>query len=324
MLAAAVQAAKRRRLADQATGSPLDASGCPPDACGESGSDGESCADGAGGESCSESGSGQGSGSDDGRGQTTYMMQKFLGTVPVGTTTCEYPSAKWWSRPMLDAVASRWDRLRPRLLRGMQISEGCAGMALASIAARSLGIPLLHTGTASESKAAARTFMLDNCPDLRHIFGSLADQAAATSEPTYCHRHGILCSSCPSTERDDLFVCGPPCQPYSQQRADHSTKGCSSHRDVDISMDCQDDTVMQVVKERRPRAVLLENVLGFTRPDPVTNQVPVMAFLKMLEQVRREDNPDEPYYEAVHIFELCPRIWANLSRPRTLAFLHSR
>ena len=62
MLAAAVQATKRRRLADraQATGSPLDASGCSTDACGESCSnvegDSESCIDGAGVDSCSEGG----------------------------------------------------------------------------------------------------------------------------------------------------------------------------------------------------------------------------------------------------------------------------
>ena len=55
------------------------------------------------------------------------------------------------------------------------------------------------------------------------------------------------------------------------------------------------------------RALLLENVLGFARADPVTHKMPVQAFLNMLEQVRREDNPDHPYYEAVHIFEVSPR-----------------
>ena len=72
------------------------------------------------------------------------------------------------------------------------------------------------------------------------------------------------------------------------------------------------------------RAPFLENVLGFARADPLPHTVPVQAFLNMLELVRREDTPTTLTTSRCTSSRFPRGAWANLSRPRTLAFLHSR
>merc|ERR1712026_364208 len=72
------------------------------------------------------------------------------------------------------------------------------------------------------------------------------------------------------------------------------------------------------------RAPFLENVLGFARADPLPHKVPVQAFLNMLELVLREDTPTTLTTRRCTSSRFPRGAWANLSRPRTLAFLHSR
>ena len=74
-----------------------------------------------------------------------------------------------------------------------------------------------------------------------------------------CQMHGELCLLEDQAD-DDLLVEGFPCQPYSTQRPTRYKDGWHSHPASEVMF--QDG---HVLKQRKPRMALFENVPGFLR-----------------------------------------------------------
>lgn len=245
----------------------------------------------------------------------TYLMSRLLGSEHISPTIV-YPSALWWTRAIHDATADRYDDLIPRLLRSMRISEACAGLGSALGCATALSIPLA-SGTASDKKEHSRKWLVDHNIAAEHIFDSMQHHG---DDLAFCHRHGRLCRTAAADGPDDLLVCGTPCQPFTSQRADRFQKGCATHARIDTTFGDEDDTLIGILRRRRPLGLLLENVTNICKPDPRSKQVPIHTFLAQLMTIKRTDAPDSPpLYPHAHIFEMDASSWMTISRPRRAA-----
>eukprot|EP00971_Amphidinium_carterae_P060679 1200841-Amphidinium_carterae.1 len=81
-------------------------------------------------------------------------------------------------------------------------------------------IPLVEE-FACDKKQASHLFLEGNGPPL-HLYERLEHITKASS--AWCLRHQ---SYCPPATNADLYIIGPPCSPYSGQRVDRWTKGCT-------------------------------------------------------------------------------------------------
>ena len=321
MLAASIRAAKKRKLAAQVSdASTLVGSEASTLIQGPSGDGGKSS---VATEETSAAGKHDGDDEDVGsqRGSqssvqsvanSSYMVRRMLGDAAwmCFPSKCIWPSVKWWVKPMQDAVALRWDRLRPRLARPLRVSEACAGLGTAIMTLLAMGIPVAPEATASDLKDSARNFVLANFSHIKHVFNSVESQM---QDQAWCYRHGGMC--CPGLSgADDLLVMGPPCQAYSRQRGDRYTRSSSEHPGSTIVESL--DGVVGLMKQKRPRGFVLENVLHFAYKDPITKEVGIENFLERLAKAVVTSAGD-PYYSMIHVFEMDPLAWINMHRPRT-------
>lgn len=238
----------------------------------------------------------------------SFMVQRALGSTGRGSDVHGAASTQWWSRSITNACADKWDRMMPhRCERDFVVSEACAGFGSALAACRALGIPA-RGHTASDLKPASRSFLM---PAFEHVYQSMRDQGC----DGYCCCHG---SNCRPRITDDVLICGPPCQPFSEYRPGRRSQGYDEHAGAEASMGVSDDTIIAVLQHRRPRAFLLENVPAFAKMDRQKNEVPLRRFITLLgTHVRDEDGA--PFYTAIHVFDMEPRPWLAASRPRTAA-----
>jgi DNA (cytosine-5)-methyltransferase 1 len=116
----------------------------------------------------------------------------------------------------------------------IKVGSACTGWASEAQALHFLGIPCVHE-FGCDIAAASRAFCTANF-DFKQWYSNVFDKdfKGATSV--------------------DIFSAGFPCQPYA---ADGARKGCDDERSQVI------DPILQYVRRQRPRAVILENVLGF-------------------------------------------------------------
>lgn len=216
---------------------------------------------------------------------------------------------------MFNSIADVWDmRHRTGLKRPFRLDEGCAGVASGHIACKCLGIPLDDQCTASDLKAHSRTFIATNASSVQHVFKSMAHQAAGSG---YDYKQGRDISIGPQHRKADLIVFGPPCQPYTQQRADRHKTNCEEHPLFRSTFGTSDDSdagsVLETVTALKPRAIVVEQVMGFSRPDPVSRKVPLADFIKSLKAVQEDD---QQLYKHIHIFQMDPKPWLLVARPR--------
>lgn len=197
---------------------------------------------------------------------------------------------------------------------------------------QALGIPLAANGTCSDVKKYARDFVLDNVPELAHVYDSIESH---NSDRPFCFRHGQACDE--ASGRDDIMVCGTPCQPFSGYRSGRRA-GCGPHRFVSLTLGGADDpsSLASLVTRRQPRCLIFENVASILKIDPVRQESPLMEFVRLLTGIKQTDSSGvttKPLFAAMHVFEMHPALWLNISRPRwgslakvlfRLLFAHAR
>ena len=93
------------------------------------------------------------------------------------------------------------------------------------------------------------------------------------------------------------------------------------HQKLDTVLGEADDSILAVIKQQRPTALIIENVSNFAKPDPVTARVPVVMFIEALQAIKHEDGTE--FYQAFHIFELDPTPWIDMGRARTHEYVYA-
>ncbi len=211
-----------------------------------------------------------------------------------------------------DAVAAEWDsRFLAWRHKPIVLHEACAGFGAARLAAKSLNIPLSPKGVFSEKKPVAQEILAHLVPDQSHIVGSLVDHY---SPDAFCHKHGIVCNILPDVSEDgpDVLAMGPPCQPFSGQKATRSPG--HTHELYGVSLGTGAESIFELVRSLKPKALIYENVEAFLRPDS-TGEVPVATLSKNLKRI--VDARGRPHFTAMHVFQLDAKHWCTMSLPRT-------
>ena len=257
------------------------------------------------------------------KGPPAWSVRRLLQptkSAPEEPLPAGWRSASWWAQIQRNSVASKWDDLHLRFTpTSMVIYCGCAGQCTELFGLRLLGIPFV--AVASEAKEIARDMLVANftATELPHILSSLADHMKSRAE---CSRHSGLC--CHQLATVHIFVVGPPCQPYSGLTSDRRTGTFSRHPlyptifgrggPAGTTVD-PDDNVITVIKRVLPLAVLVEEVDGFARVDPIQGVSPLRQFL---QEVFAIEGPDKkPFYIAARAFHMDSNMWVEISRPRS-------
>jgi hypothetical protein len=261
---------------------------------------------------------GEGSGSEDlPNSQNSYIMDKFRDKVCEEWQPTLLRSASWWTRPLRTALAARWENMlashhNPRCL---QVEEGCAGLASAHLVFKCLEIPC-SGGTTSDLKPHARTFIENNFEgSIEHMFASMYEHARG------CGHDFLQGRTIDIHEKQvvDVLLIGPPCQPFSSQRADRNMKKSREHELFKATFGdgilLEDGgSAIDLIRRRLPGTFIIEQVTTFCKSD-AEGFHPAAAFIKEIEQITKDG---AAFYEAFHIFNMSPEIWLTMSRPRTV------
>jgi hypothetical protein len=261
--------------------------------------------------------SGTGDGSDNLPGsQNSFIMDKFQDKSPAEWQPSVYRSAGCWSKPLRTALASKWEQMLAtcREPRALRVEEGCAGIASAHIALKALGIKCTD-GCVCDLKPHARTFVENNHKDvIENMFASMFEHASGNGHD-FLHGRVIELDG----KSTDVMVIGPPCQPYSAQRADRGVKKCRDHELFNASFGdgtAEDGgSAIDMIRQRLPGTFIIEQVLGFCKCD-AEGFHPAATFISEVKKITKDGSV---FYEAFHIFNMSPEAWLSMSRPRTAA-----
>ena len=152
--------------------------------------------------------------------------------------------------------------------RKVQVPSLCSGTGAPILGLQAVGVPVAEPFACdlkSASFAMYQAMKLSPC----HFFTQVQDVMAGSG---LCQMHGgklCLLEDQADDEPDDLMVAGFPCQPYSSQRPARYKDGWRSHPASEVMFQ-----VCHVLKQRKPKMALLENVPGFlkaSRTDRIVN-----------------------------------------------------
>jgi site-specific DNA-cytosine methylase len=119
-----------------------------------------------------------------------------------------------------------------------------------------------------------------------------------------------------AVQRPDIMLLGPPCQPFSQLRGDRFETNCEDHRLFGATFGGDEGSVVEVLQSLMPRVAVVEQVLGFTRADPVSGISPISVFLRKVRDMKTGDS--QLLYPVCHVFDMDPKAWLKIARPRTV------
>jgi site-specific DNA-cytosine methylase len=165
---------------------------------------------------------------------------------------------------------------------------------------RALGAQV-GTCIASDVKASAGKFAIENHGSaITHYFESLQEMTEGVGK---CRIHKTTCNI--ATTTPDMFIAGPPCQPFSQQRyrsgTSSKTSAAKAHPDYQVTF----SLIIDHIKKFKPRVFLLEQVPGFGEQQRDGSE-PLREFIRLIG----------PYFEACRVVELKASTWASISRDR--------
>jgi site-specific DNA-cytosine methylase len=158
--------------------------------------------------------------------------------------------------------------------------------------------------------------MKHNPSTVSHVFKTMKEHAELDGYDFKNARHVSLEKA---SYRPDIMLLGPPCQPFSQLRGDRFKTNCEDHRLFGATfggLDCTEGSVLEVLQSLMPRVAVVEQVLGFTRADPVSGISPMSEFLQRVRDMKTEDS--QLLYPICHVFDMDPKAWLKISRPRTV------
>ena len=209
---------------------------------------------------------------------STYMMQRVVGQKPAEWEP-GYTSVDWWARPLHNSVAVRWDSLFGLGMRPLALDEACAGTAPAHLVLKAMQVPLDGQSVTSDLKPTARAFQRMNIPEVAHLLQDMKSHAAGKGFCTRASNDVIVVN-----RRPDVIALGPPCQPFTTQRADRSEKPSAEHALFNATFggpEAEGGSLLELARARQPPILILEQVHGFTAKDK-SNFVPLSDLLRKL------------------------------------------
>jgi hypothetical protein len=215
-----------------------------------------------------------------------------------------FDDVQWWARPIFTAL-EHIRRARPKhQSRPIVLHSACTGTFAEKLACDALGL-VVGECVGADLKPASRRFVESNVSGVIHFFQSLQE---LTQSRGHCLMHGSDCTLRAASDggrRPDFAIFGPPCQPFTRQRARSGTTvrtGCSeAHPQYDVTM----RGIVSYIAAHRPLVSIIEQVPAFAAMDG-NGTVPIESFLRDLQ----------PYVAAVRVVELEQETWVNVCRTR--------
>lgn len=171
------------------------------------------------------------------------------------------------------------------------------------------GIPFSRT-VVCEANATCRKFLtVNHAADIEHQCEDMESYAEWVS------------SQGPS-QRPDIMVGGPSCQPFTQQRSNRKTCTAQDHLLFDRVFG-QSDSYLSCLEHARPLIAILEEVKGFTSKSSDSQLSGFDKFKAAAQQVLLDpaNSASGPLYVAIKAFILEASIWLDVSRPRVYVLL---
>lgn len=195
-----------------------------------------------------------------------------------------------------------------RQKRMFVMESGCIGMGSEILAGEALGI-YLKVLQSAEQKLVALKFLNTFIPGTPHTFLNLSDLSTDLGR---CSKHQGFCR--PDDTTTDCFSAGFPCQPYSTQWK----RSLEGHKRYPIMQD-----VINHIKAKLPRTVLLENMLGLGIASGNNNDANFGGELDiLLAGLRNICEKDGSLSYAVEVVQMNASTWVAMERPRHAVHHH--
>ena len=146
----------------------------------------------------------------------------------------------------------------------------------------------------------------DGEPRVQHIFATLDEHIAGSG---FCRISGEDVTL-PDHVRPDILCCSPECPPFSAQRQTNGSTKKTSSAKLHPLFDCTMDLTLQLLKARKPRCAMIEQVTGWHHKPKLGEPSPMEMFICALRT-------EMPGY-GVEVVELDQKPWLEGARPRHL------
>ena len=188
-----------------------------------------------------------------------------------------------------------------RQKRPARIATGCSGLETPILACIENCIDYQHLFS-SEVRHEAREFAEKAGVRAEHAYGNIC---FVHKQEGHCYIHNKVCPYA-ELDREDVFIVGPPCQ------------GCSSLNNSCLDADVEelqmrdDHVILEAIafhmQSRRPRIVILENVMGLMKKRGRTGKTAYQMLLDLIAE-------KAPAYK-VHVFTGDAAYWVPMPRSR--------
>jgi hypothetical protein len=199
------------------------------------------------------------------------------------------------------------------LEREMKILSVCSGLGSEQFVVGGLGLPVAHGTTFCDTDATSRRFIKANHGDMAgHIFHDMS----ALGGSGLCEMHGCTCVD--DTGVIDGVIGGPPCTPFSRQRA-AGMKAVPPHKHekwaATFGREGGDRCgFLHMLRRKLPLGGVFENVTGMSTSNLPDGRSPLVLFLEELRAIL--NTAGEQQYTGVQVLKLDPMPFLNMCRPR--------
>ncbi len=228
-----------------------------------------------------------------------------------------FPEADWWAAPMRTAILHKLDGLKKA--RPVRLVSGCSGFGTDSLALEVLGFDFIVT-SCSDAKTCAQIVLRQQHRHIEHAYGSMRDQCLRHN----CLWHGSACRAVPKVT--DLYVGGPPCQPYSDARPGRYTHNRPEGHplySVLFATGPNADSFLSSVESLQPLGFIMEEVNGFSKKCDDEQHSQLDKFLGLVKGIRRTGST-EPLITGVSVLRLDGPPWLEVNRDRCTHLLEGR
>ncbi len=204
-----------------------------------------------------------------------------------------FDSVAWWSKPLyqsLEHVLHSLGQARP-----LTLDSACSGLCTEAMVCDVMGIKV-GSVRACDPKASARQFMEVNLPERmpKVIYEDMANMA-------------IFCDVDEGCEPPDMFIAGPPCQPFSEFRPRSGETARTGKPEQHPAFDVTMKELPSLMESRRPKLAIIEQVIGLDASYRLGS--PDSFMTELVDKLAT-------IFDAVRVLELNSDVWITMSRPR--------
>jgi site-specific DNA-cytosine methylase len=168
-----------------------------------------------------------------------------------------------------------------------------------------LGIEIAKGLTCCDAKMASQEFVRAHWSEnIEHMFTNVDGHIAGVGK---CAIHANRVCTVPITPAD-VFCLGPPCQPWTEQRARTNISAKTATPELHPSYTTTMHKAPQLLAERHPLGAILEEVVSILKPGPGG----ISACDQLVEELSK-------LFAGVEVVRLDASSWAKVARERRSA-----